>query len=897
MADSLTEEEFPPLTEDEEALNQRLLYALRLKGDENVRTRTGSTSALTESGASVEDASTGTDLWEDESQQGEKNELIAQGVTQLMHMWVASRRQNIYKPFRHSGLPGLPRFTLKRPVFYFSTRPVESEESKSDELVLPHLQAVFFDPIRHTPSNKVHRLTHTGIVNFAYYFAVAVNPRTAEPRVRVFPVAFQTMDRAQLAAQHQDTTRMRNAMEAVRREGFRKKRLSLFDSDVHVPLRHAHEYFPHMEAVRREGFRKKRLSLFDSDVHVPLRHAHEYFPQWTFMEDGDNQYLLTDFAFNGNLVLYAQKRIRFYSMEIAHLAAESGIIVDNSVMVPALNKLWREEALSIFVGISRAVAFMHSRQVCHLDLGPHTIEIDAQLNPVIGDFSSAELMGSDHLVGQGRAILCHRHFCDPAIMRHNRSLHQSAGVNGKAADMFSLGALLYWLLFLRCVPGDKATVRYVNPMESDAKWLNHLIEHIAGYSTNHDQCAICQSSHPLPAEISMLFQGLLVLNPSHRLLAHDLLRVTSRFDQLEGDIHVRCERVFQGELAKHDGRGEGNSPIQEIQSSGDDDILPSTSSTDSADYQPNMPEVLASDVSHVEFKSAHGSPDFQPTGTVPGAYKTDFHQVNPMFYSTEGSGATFEALKSALGGIGMAGDYISCPDWSIVVSTQVEGEELQLSIKLHCISNREGGVGDIIRVDFNLLVGDEKLFLHIVGCIRTKCHAINRTAQELLAPPGEKSLPFTAFDTPVWQNRGELYRGSLVMEQEELEELLSDIIADVPHPRYRYDLVRHLKRYCQDQTNRATLSGVLRDQFSMALSSILRDASENVMRLGVFILLMFASEGSLWSMMESEYAASLISDVQSRAAKSSTQKIANQVLDEINRAQAANFVDNESNDW
>ncbi|TMW56057.1 hypothetical protein Poli38472_008705 [Pythium oligandrum] len=441
----------------------------------------------------------------------ERNNQIEVGVKDVYKIFVGNQRRNVYEPFHHT-LQARKEFTMLQLRHYFSTHPARDEEAKSEDEVGAHegtLVAVLFDPLEHVPSKKPLAECRVGLVDFAYFFGHSVNKNTGEPKVAVHPVAFKTMDRAQLQAQHEDTERERAVMRRLRAEGFRKKRADPLSSD----------------APRR------------------FTHAYEHFPQWCFYEDAQNQYMVTDFAANGSLVQYTSKRLRDYSVETTHLTAESGLL-DTVVGHRVIKNLWREEALSIFSGIVRAVSFMHSRGVCHLDLSPENVVIDALSNPILVDFGSSEVEDSSGLVGRGRPILCKLHFRPPEMNAHRRNLAQSPGVNGRAADMYSLGVILYWLLFIHPNQGQKA----VDPVRCDTNWLTNLVSHVQTPAASHDQgdCGICKSSVPLPADVYKLFQGLLIRDPDERISAASLFEEIGPLHvQIQGKLSERSLAVFE----------------------------------------------------------------------------------------------------------------------------------------------------------------------------------------------------------------------------------------------------------------------------------------------------------------------------------------------------------------
>ncbi|TMW56055.1 hypothetical protein Poli38472_008703 [Pythium oligandrum] len=423
-----------------------------------------------------------------------------------------------YKQFNHH-IPNRKSFWMNVPEDYVSARLVKNEESKEDDhnAAQHGIVAAFFDPDKHTPSNKMIALCRVGQVKFAYHIHYKRVKGRDEFKTVVYPVALKVMDQAQLQVQGENTVRELEVLQALRPQGFSTKRFDTFQCDA-GPAR------------------------FDKD--------HEHFPQWKFLEDTYNQYMLTDFAANGSLMSYTNKRIRQYSSEIAHMASKAMVGVDSIALRTAVRKLWREEALSIFAGIARAVAFMHSRNVCHLDLCPCNIVIDAQNNPILVDFGSSEVADKSGRVGVGRPILCKEHFCSPQVATHNRPSppNRYPGVKGMAADMYGLGVLLYWLLFIYA--GDNEAGKVVDPIKNNPQWLKHLTDHIHNEEHSEQQCAVCVSPLDLDGRLVENFQVLLAPRDTERPSAQDFWqRMREDQYQLAEDFWTRCARVLNSTVA------------------------------------------------------------------------------------------------------------------------------------------------------------------------------------------------------------------------------------------------------------------------------------------------------------------------------------------------------------
>jgi len=122
----------------------------------------------------------------------------------------------------------------------------------------------------------------------------------------------------------------------------------------------------------------------------------------------------------------------FFSM----LLVESGSLMTHQ---PRLSKDQRKSA-QIMATVARAVHYAHQHGILHRDLKPANILLDAEDQPYVSDFGLAKNIDDDLSLTQTGAVLGTPSYMAP---------EQAVGKHGKgspAADVYSLGAILYELL-------------------------------------------------------------------------------------------------------------------------------------------------------------------------------------------------------------------------------------------------------------------------------------------------------------------------------------------------------------------------------------------------------------------------------------------------------------------
>jgi serine/threonine protein kinase len=138
--------------------------------------------------------------------------------------------------------------------------------------------------------------------------------------------------------------------------------------------------------------------------------GHPNIVQWrgSFMIE-DTHYLVVDYVADGEFFFFLQRQPLMSEAEV---------------------RLWFRQMVS-------AIAFLHQKQVCHLDISLENFFVDLSNQSVrLGDFGLSRFgdyfEGSDNPPGKLR-------YMSPELVRHQ-------AFSGKAADMFALGVCLFCML-------------------------------------------------------------------------------------------------------------------------------------------------------------------------------------------------------------------------------------------------------------------------------------------------------------------------------------------------------------------------------------------------------------------------------------------------------------------
>ncbi|KAG7399669.1 hypothetical protein PHYBOEH_008312 [Phytophthora boehmeriae] len=278
------------------------------------------------------------------------------------------------------------------------------------------------------------------------------------------------------------------------------------------------------------------------------------------------------------------------------------------------------------------------------------------------------------------------------------------------------------------------------------------------------------------------------------------------------------------------------------------------------------PGAKAQQQTDTETKSEASSQDLVPTGEVPDARETGYHQVNPMFDSSEPAEVIFKTLQGALKKLEV--DFSCSPDWTMDAFALIAAEEVFFNVQLHRLA-----VKTTIRVDFTLRSGEELKFLALTDSIRKECKGIDKDLM---------GLPELSFDIMAdWSSSGDLFPGSITVDSQELSMLLLEINSEAP-PFTRYEVAKRLKELCQYDSNRRALADLLKEQFVTGLQSMLKDDNEDIVRFAIYTILNFADDITTLNDLELPRLPETLRDILTLSHKASTKKLAGDLYKTIN---------------
>ncbi|TDH74206.1 hypothetical protein CCR75_004613 [Bremia lactucae] len=324
----------------------------------------------------------------------------------------------------------------------------------------------------------------------------------------------------------------------------------------------------------------------------------------------------------------------------------------------------------------------------------------------------------------------------------------------------------------------------------------------------------------------------------------------------------------------------------------------------SSDLRQNKTEDLNFDAAK---DAASTSQFFIPTEEVPDAQEVNYHQVNPMFESSEPADVVFFTLYEAMQALDIK---FSCgPDWTVhlccdlysilklkrividVIAKMdayavIAAEELSFKVLLQRLA-----IKSTICVDFILISGDELKFLGLTDSIRKSCRSIDK---DMTGIPDLRFLLIiilltrcsaalvTSFDIMAdWSMPRELSPGSLPVNLQELAMLLVDIDLKSSSST-RYEAAKRLKELCHYDSNRRALVDQLKEQFIMGLQAMLKDDNENIVRFAIFIILNFADDATTLNNFELPWLPETLRGIVAVSQKESTKQLADDLFKTIN---------------
>ncbi|TMW56059.1 hypothetical protein Poli38472_008707 [Pythium oligandrum] len=271
-----------------------------------------------------------------------------------------------------------------------------------------------------------------------------------------------------------------------------------------------------------------------------------HFSQWECCTDAYNEYIATDLAANGSLVQYVKRRLtdykRFAVQKLVQTMSSLGNI--EAVVNAFVAEAWMAEALYIFSGVMKGLAYMHAQSVCHLDLDPCNIVIDKNFVPRLIDFGSSEIMDNNGFAGQDdRLVKFKPLYVAQEVRDHNHHEPPRPGFLGGAADMWSSGVLLYQLLCFGYPKGHLALI-------CDQNWRHNLMCHAQeGYGAclGEQGCLICFRNIQFPPLVYDVFLDLLVPDhPAARISAAEVvLKLQPLVEGYEPDFMMRADATLE----------------------------------------------------------------------------------------------------------------------------------------------------------------------------------------------------------------------------------------------------------------------------------------------------------------------------------------------------------------
>lgn len=250
-------------------------------------------------------------------------------------------------------------------------------------------------------------------------------------------------------------------------------------------------------------------------------------PRYDFYEDDVNVYVATELAAGGTLRDWGCRSVRALK--------DAGVF-----------PLWYSDHVPrLFVQLVDAVAYMHSRGVVHLDLDPRNLVVATSVDEegrmafelLVIDFGSSRFVSAERghgaLVGDSGVK-----FKLPFMSPQERSYYHHGGrYEGCPADVFHVGAILWWLLALPpsmvnpMYAGDE-TIEEADVMHDEhGYWVCNVLRHCSGRHSGRsapsgeykvNQCLFCRWDLSIPVYWAQILLSTLHFNSECRASSAEL---------------------------------------------------------------------------------------------------------------------------------------------------------------------------------------------------------------------------------------------------------------------------------------------------------------------------------------------------------------------------------------
>ena len=222
------------------------------------------------------------------------------------------------------------------------------------------------------------------------------------------------------------------------------------------------------------------LNNLSSLNHKNIVHLKEYGEEFIIndgiQEQNKKQYIILDYLPNKDLFYYIS-----YSHEINE-----------------------KKAKSIFCKIADAVKKCHEKGICHRDLKLENILLNKNNEPILCDFGFAILNNYTNLT----EYLGSKHYKSPEI-------HRKIPYSGIKSDIFSLGVILFTLLF-ECFGFDQAS--------SDNRLYKLIIrKKYDKYWEEIEKCIGTDKLNMISPEVRKLYLKMVAYSPNERPSIKDIL--------------------------------------------------------------------------------------------------------------------------------------------------------------------------------------------------------------------------------------------------------------------------------------------------------------------------------------------------------------------------------------